>query len=143
MADTLREQIITAFTARAQSLSTNTVERVRRSEFEGTARNVSIWDGEDTAEGKEFGIQEYSFPIAIDMQWKPAENPSISANAAIGETINTMIGTNSTFDDLAKRTDYLSSTPTYPADGSGYVALTVIFNIYYATKIGDPFTAVN
>lgn len=143
MADTIREQIIAAFTVRAQVLSNNVVERVRRSHPEGYNRNVSIWDGEDTAEGKEFGIQKLSFPIALNMQWEVQDNASIEANAVIGDTIQTMLSTDSTFSGLAEKMDYVSATPEYPAEGSGIVSLTVIFNIYYSTKLGDPFTAVS
>ena len=143
MADTIREQIITAFTARAQGLSNKEVERAKRSQPESSERNVSIWDGEDTAEDKAFGVQKLSFPIALNMQWEPDINPSVSANALIGETVQAMIGTDSTFSGLATKMDYVTSTPEYPADGSGYVSLAVIFNVFYATKSGDPFTAIN
>lgn len=140
--ETIREQIIAAFTLRAQSLSSQAVERVLRSQPESAERNISIWDGEDAAESKDFGIQKLSFPIALNIQWEPAENASISANALIGEVIQTMISTDSNFAGLADKMDYISSTPEYPADGSGYVSLTVIFNVFYSTKTGDPFTAV-
>lgn len=143
MTTTIREQIITAFTLRSQSLANNEVERVRRAKPANTERNISVWDGEDIAGEKAFGIQKLSFPIALSIQWEPDINPSISANALIGEVIQLMIGADSNYAGLAEKIDYVSSTPEYPADGSGYVSLTVIFNISYSTKSGDPFTAVN
>lgn len=143
MATTIREQIITAFALRSQPLSNSDVERVRRAKPANTERNISIWDGEDIAEEKAFGIQKLNFPIALNIQWEPDINPSTSANALIGEVIQLMIGIDSNYLGLADKVDYISATPEYPADGSGYVSLTVIFNISYSTKIGDPFTAVN
>lgn len=142
MADTIREQVIAAFTARAQALSTNTVERTRRQHPEGNEINISVWDGEDEAIGKKFGIQELSFPIALQIQWRPDINPSIAANAMMGDVVKVMLSTDSTFNGLAKSMDYLSSTPEYPADGSGYISLAIIFNIYYATQLGNPFAAI-
>jgi len=143
MADTIREQIIKAFTDRAQSLSGGAVERAKRAHVEEGVRNVSVWDGEDNGDDPQFGVQNLSFPIALNMQWEVIGNSSEEANAAIGESVLTMIGTDNSFNELAKRMKYVSSTPEYPVEGSGIVSLTVIFNIYYATREGDPFTAVN
>jgi len=143
MVDTVREQIIAAFTARAQVLSNNDVLRVRRAHTESDYRNVSVWDGEDTADDPQFGTQNLSFPIALNMQWEVQGNASVEANAIIGESVKAMISTDNTFGGLAKRMQYVSSTPEYPVEGSGIVSLTIIFNIFYATQQGDPFTAIN
>jgi len=143
MTDTIREKIIAAFTVRAKALSNNDVLRVRRAHKESDCRNVSVWDGEDSGDDPQFGAQSLSFPIALNMQWEVVENASIEANAAIGESVKAMIGTDSTFGGLAKKMQYVSSTPEYPVEGSGIVSLTVIFNIFYATQQGDPFTAIN
>jgi len=142
MADTIREQIIQAFTTRAAALSNNTVERARRAHVENGQRNVSVWDGEDTSEGQQFGVQSLLFPIALNMQWESVANPSIEANALIGESVLSQISTDSTFAGLANRMEFVSATPEYPVEGSGMVSLTVIFNVYYSTARGDPFTAV-
>jgi len=144
MADTIREQIIKAFTARAQSLSSDTVERTKRAHVnDAFVRNVSIWDGEDTAEEQAFGMQKCSFPIALDMQFNVISHASTEANAVIGEVIKTIMANDSSFGGLANRMDYVSATPTYPAEGSGIISLVVIFTIFYATQHGDPFVAVN
>lgn len=143
MPDTIREQIIAAFTVRAAALTSNTIERARRAHDENGFLNVSVWDGEDAAESEQFGSQTLSFPIALNMQWVAKENPSIEANALMGEVVKSMAGSDSEFGGLAEKMQYVSATPEYPADGSGMVSLTVIFNIFYATVKGDPFTAVN
>lgn len=139
MADTIREQIIAKFTTRAAPLSGLEVTRCRRSVGEMNDRFVSIWDGDDQAQGVQYDVQRMQFPIALECIWKTVEH-SIEANAVIGEIVALMIGTNRTFDGKALKTEYVSASPRYPDDGSDYTSLTVLFNITYETVLGDPYT---
>ena len=144
MPSTIREQIIAAFTARAQPLASGNVQRVQRYHQNGS-RNISIWDGEETKIDAEFKQQRMQFPIALDIQWELVrnENASVSTSALIGEVVKAMLAGDRTFNGVAERLEYFSATPTYPDDGSGMVALVVIFNIIYSTKLGDPFLAAD
>jgi len=140
MADTIREQLIAEFTARAQTLMFAKLERARRAHDLSDGVNASIWDGEDVSEKIEYGIQSSSFPIALEMQWELSanENASTALNNLLGNVVTALLqGGNLTLGDTLR---YTSATPEYPADGSGLVSLTVIFTIYYSTKVGDPYT---
>jgi len=144
MADTIREQIISAFTLRAQALSTNAVTRAKRSHTNDSAvKNVSIWDGDDITESSAYGAQKLSFTIALDIQFTPALNASVEANATIGDAVKAIMLQDGTFSGLAERTQYTSSTITYPQDGGSVTAVVVLFTIFYATQLGDPFVAIN
>ena len=143
MADTIREKIIAAFVAKAQPLSVAEITRCVRWHDDEPIRNVSIWDGEEIKLDSEYKIQRMTFPIAIETQWQLAagQNASSSSANVIGEVIQLMMS-DITLNGLAETLEYFSSTPTYPDDGSGMVALVVLFNIIYTTKLGDPFSSV-
>lgn len=144
MADTIRERIIAAFTARAASLSNLPVQRAQRSIGDTQQRFISIWDGEDQAAAPLYGQEKINFTIAIECIWQHGEaNPSIAANALMGEIITTMIGTgvDRTFGGLVDRIVRTSSSPSYPAEGNSYTTVTVIFMLSYITVAGDPYTA--
>jgi hypothetical protein len=138
MASTIREQIITAFATRAQPLSNLLIERANRSIGESNERFVSIWDGEDQAQGVQYDKQRLTFAMGIECIWRSTEH-SIEANAIMGEIIALMIGVNRTFGGLALKTELAAASPGYPQDGSNYTTVTVIFNITYETVLGDPF----
>lgn len=141
MADTIRERIITAFAARAAILSNLPVERAQRSIGEGNERFVSIWDGDEQAQAPNYGQQVLQFSIAIESIWKHgADNPSVAANALMGEIISTMLNADRTYAGIANKTALSGASPRYPEDGSDYTTLTVIFNISYTTVMGDPYT---
>lgn len=137
MTDTVREQIIAAWTTRAAALSTLPVLRAQRSIGETDARFVSIWDGEDQSQGVQYGKQKMQFPIAIECIKKTA-NHSSEANAIIGEIIALMM--HRTFTGKWLKNELAVASPGYPQDGSTYTAITVIFNITYETVLGDPYT---
>jgi len=142
MADTIREKIIAAFTTRAASLSTLAVERAKRSIDESSSRFVSVWDGEDQLIESRYGQEKLQFPLAIECIWKHgATNPSVAANALMGEIINTMIGVGKdrTFGALVDQITAATKSPQYPQDGSDYTSLTVIFLINYTTVAGNPY----
>lgn len=143
MTDTIREQIIAAFTDRAAALSNLPVERVQRSVNESKERFISVWDGADQTEAIDYGIERIRFALMLECIWQHGtDNPSISANALIGEVITTMIGPNTdkTFGGLATNITRQSATPDYPEAGSDYTALSVVFVVSYATLAGDPYT---
>ncbi len=143
MVDTIREKIIAAFVVKAQPLSVSEITRCVRWHDDEQIRNVSIWDGEEVKLDAEYKIQRMTFPIAIEIQWKLAggENSSSSSAEVMGEVIQLMMS-DITLNGLAEKMEYFSSTPTYPDDGSGMVALVVLFNVIYSTKLGDPFSSV-
>lgn len=141
--DTIREQIITAFTDRAAALSNLPVDRAQRSVGETKERFVSVWDGDDQSVEALYGQEKMRFPIALECIWQHgAENPSVSANDLIGEVFTTMcgIGTDRTFGGIATSITRQSASPSYPQDGSSYTTLTVMFIINYTTVAGDPYT---
>jgi hypothetical protein len=142
--DTVREKIITAFTQRAAPLSTLTIERARRSMNESNARFITIWDGDDQVLESGFAVQKLQFPIVIECVFKAAlnENPSVTANALIGEVIKTMFTGSHTLGGLASAINLQSTSPTYPQDGSDYITLQIAFLIIYTTVKGDPYTAL-
>lgn len=139
MADTLREQIISAFTRRAGALSNLPVLRANRSMGETDDIFVSVWDGADQAQTMPYAVQRFVMPVSIECIWRTEEH-SIEANAFIGVLIKQMLGEDRTFGGLANRMDLSVVSPGYPQDGSDYTTLTVIFNITYDTVIGDPYT---
>lgn len=136
---TIREQIISKFTARAAALSDLPVLRAQRSIGESDERFVSVWDGEDQAIELQYNLQKMQFPLAIECIVKTTDHSS-EANNIIGEIIALMIGTNRTFDGLALKTELAVASPSYPQDGGNYTMVTVIFNITYETVLGDPYT---
>lgn len=137
MTDTVREQIIAAFAARAEILSNLPVNRAQRSIGETNERFVSIWDGEDQAQGVQYGKQRMQFPLAIECI-KKTVNHSSEANAIMGEIIALFM--NRTFTGKWLRNELAVASPGYPQDGSSYTTITVIFNITYETVLGDPTT---
>ena len=146
MTDTIREQIISAFTLRAAPLTSNDVTRVTRYHEESAQPNVSIWDGEEVqADLTQYGIQAMVFPIAVHMQWPVVDitNSSTATSAKIGEIVAAILLTDSTFAGLADKTEYASATPEYPEDGGDIISLTVIFNVYFSTVKGDPTAQIN
>jgi hypothetical protein len=139
MANTIRERIIAAFSVRAQALSNLPVNRAERSVGESNERFVSIWDGEDQAQGVQYDKQRLQFPIAVECIVKTIDH-STEANAIIGEIVALFLGTNRTFTGLTLKTELAVASPGYPQDGGNYTTITVIFNITYETVLGDPFT---
>ncbi len=142
MADTIRERIIQAFSDRAAALSSLPVERCTRSMGETKAVFISVWDGADQDQAPLYGLQPIVFPISLECIFMHgSDNPSIAANALLGEVITTMIGpsTDLTFGGLATGIVKNSGSPDYPQSGSDYTTLTVNFTINYTTLIGDPY----
>lgn len=144
MADTIRERIIQAFVQRAAKLTNVPVKRVERSTAESKQRFVSVWDLADQDAGSAFGQDKRQFGMGLEVIWQQtATNPSIEANALMGEITTVMIGstTDKTFGGLVNSIRLTSSSPNYPDDGSNAITLTVIFTINYTTLAGDPYTA--
>jgi len=143
MTDTLREQIIAAFTDRAAGLSNLPVDRCTRAISDTKERFISVWDGADQIQEITYGIERIQFLIKLECIWQHGtDNPSTSANELIGEILTTMIGPNTdlTFGGLATGITRQSATPEYPEAGSEYTTLSVIFIVSYATPVGDPYT---
>jgi len=143
MSETIREQIIAAFTDRAAALSNLPVQRVQRSVGETKERFISVWDGADQVEEIIYGIERSRFAINLECIWQHGtDNPSTSANELIGEIITTMIGptVDKTFGGLATDITRQSATPEYPESGSEYTTTSVVFIVSYATLAGDPYT---
>lgn len=143
MTDTIREQIIAAFTDRAAALSNLPIDRATRSVGETKDRFISVWDGDDQTVELLYGQEKMRFSIALECIWQHGtENPSIAANALIGEIVTALVGGNvdRTFGNLATNTARQSASPSYPTDGSTYTTLTVMFTINYTTVAGDPYT---
>lgn len=145
MADTIREQLIQAFTTQVQTLTTNPVIRAQRFHEIGTDKNISVWDGEDVpADTQRYGVQRNSFSIAIYAQWVVVENPSVDANVLLGDVITLLMnGDNLTLNGLAERMEYSGAVPDYTEEGSNLAAITITFTIHYTTVKGDPFTQGN
>lgn len=142
MADTIREQIITAFTERAADLSTLPVERAQRSVAETKERFVSVWDSTETNKAGPYSLDSLEFTIALECIWQHgADNASVSANALLGEITTTLLkGKDRTFGGLASNTRRLSASINYPQDGSKYTSVVVVFSIDYETVANDPYT---
>lgn len=140
--DTIREQNIKAVQTRVKPLSTLPIERAQRSVNESNARFVSLWDGEDQSVNVDYTGQTLQFPLAVECVWKAGNaNPSVSANALIGEVVKTVMTGSKTLGGLSNSIEYVSATPTYPDDGSKHTSLVVTFLINYTTVKGDPFTS--
>jgi hypothetical protein len=140
--DTIREQIIKQVMTVTAPLSSLPVERARRSINDTDHRFVSVWDGDDETIEQLYGEHTLEFPIAIECVWKAGKaNPSESANALIGTIISTLMAltTTTTFSQLTNSFKYVSSSPSYPVDGSGYTSLVVGFVINYTIMEGDPY----
>lgn len=144
MADTIRERIIAAFTERAADLSTLQVERVKRSKPETKERFVSIWDGTDSNKTGPYSGDSLELPITLECIWQHGtDNPSISANALLGEITTTLLkDKDRTFGGLASNTRRVSATINYPQDGSKYTSVVVTFVIDYETVANDPYTLI-
>lgn len=139
---TIREQIIALVLAYANTLTSSTVYRCLRSINDTENEFISIWDGDDETKELNYGEQTLEFPIAIEWIIKVDENtnPSILANEKMGIVVKTLYNIihDAQFETLATGFKYASSSPTYPADGIGYVVITVGFLIEYMIKEGDP-----
>lgn len=144
MADTIREQIIKAFAARLAALSTVPIGRAQRNLDDGPEKFISVWDGDDTVEEENYGVTSMSFPIAVECIWRYGDtNPSIAANDQMGIIVNRMLNQDETADptygSLAGRTELSTNSPRYPDDGEVFVAVIVVFTIYYAVATGNPY----
>lgn len=137
MADTIREQIIAAWITRASTLSTLPILRAQRSILETNDRFVSLWDGEDQAQGVQYGKQRMQFPLAVECI-KKTTNHSTEANAIMGEIIARFLAR--TFTGKWLKAELAVASPGYPQDGGSYTTITIIFNITYETALGDPYT---
>ena len=142
MADTIREQIIAAFATRCESLSSNPVDRCRRSMPSSKEPFVSVWDGPDNVSIQRPGAHTHSMQIGVEAAWQTVDNPSIEANAIIGLVEQTVLDADRTFGGLALKTVLQSSQPGYPTDGSSIVTVQMTFLIEYLTPIGDPYSSI-
>lgn len=141
MADTIREQLIQACVTRAQTLTTVEVKRVQRSQGESQDKFISIWDGDDQKISSAFGEDLNQFVLMLIAEWNPLDvNPSVAANAFIGEAVAAMLGTDHDLGGLADSIEKATASPTYPNDGSTIIQLSIAFLIKYRTAIGDPYT---
>lgn len=142
MTDTVRERIIQAFSARAASLSTLPVERCKRSQAAQSARNVTIWDSDESDAGDApYGADRLQFLIRLELQAPFGNaNPSTAANVALGEIKHTLLADPPCLAGLAESLRYVQGTPTYPEDGSAFFQLSATFLIIYSTPKGDPYT---
>lgn len=140
MADTVREKIIAAFVTRCDSLSSNPVERCRRSRPSSKEPFVSVWDGPSTASGLQMvGMRSQSMQIGIEAAWIPVDEPSIEANAMMGLIEQTILDADRTFGGLAQRIEWQRSDPGYPTDGSLVTTVHVTFLIEFYTLLDDPY----
>lgn len=142
MTNTIRERIITAFTARAEPLSNQPVARVRRSSTDIKDPFVTIWDGADNAQPSAYSTQKMAMAIDLEYVFRPhvAINASVAANAAIGVVIAAMMSGDTSLGGLADNLQLQAVSPVYPQDGSDIVAIQFSFEIMYTTKRGDPYT---
>jgi hypothetical protein len=144
MPDTVREGIIKAIIARAATLSPLAVLRCARPNITGgvTTRSVSVWDdAENVTSDEPYGDVMMRMEIRVDMAAN-ADAPSVAANAALGECVAAVIGTDLTLGGLAQSVQYLGAQPEYDSDGAREWSMRVTFSVDYGYPHGDPFTPV-
>jgi len=139
MTDTVREKIVKAFATRAEALTSNPVDRCRRSSPAGQEPFVSVWDGASNLVQKLYGIEHKQMQIGIEAGFI-TNDASVDVNTIMG-LIEQIFGSNDrTFGGYVKKLDWNSSQPNYPDDGSLVATVRVTYEVEFAHPVGDPYT---
>lgn len=139
MPDTLREQIVEAFTTKIGAL------RCARLDGDTDLPAKSVWDNSEDAERTKYGSVACSLDIPVEYMAKvdtsSYSNFSKQANAMLGELIQQATSGDSSLGGLCQNINYTSSEFVYPEDGSREIEVFAVFRITYEFVAGDPFVA--
>jgi len=153
MTDTIREDILQDVATTLAGLTVangyhynlgSTVERARHTWQDHELPAVSIWDTTETVSARGFGTLDIDLELQVDavLAHDPDTiNPSVAINRALGDVIKIMTTGDSTRGDLARATQYTSSSIAYPEPGASGIVASVLFNLNYTVVKGDPFTS--
>lgn len=142
MPDTIREQIIQRFAAKAQELTDIDVERCQRSIAETGNRFISVWDGDESLLESAYGIEKMQFTMTVECIF-PSPDASIELNEYLGEIVVLFSGYDEILNELTDNVQRSAINTQYPQDGGTYTAVTVVFAVDYSIVRGDPYTTPN
>ncbi|KZZ71564.1 hypothetical protein A3765_13900 [Oleiphilus sp. HI0130] len=139
MPDTLREQIVEAFTTKIGAA------RCARLDGDSDLPAKSVWDNAEEAERTKYSTFACSMDIPVEYMAKidtvTYSNFSKQANAMLGELIALATSGDPSLGDLCKSIQYSAAEFIYPDDGSREIEVFAVFRINYEFVAGDPFAA--
>lgn len=149
MADTIREQILTALKARLESITvtngynTDSGDNVFRVQPIVNAEDLPALTITDEAEQVrlQYGAHNATLRVIVSAIDKRDEvyGGSEMANLLLGDVIKCVIGGDRTYGGLAVSTEYTQSQPTFPESGGEVTVIGVEFDIVYEFNLGDPY----
>jgi len=142
MTDSVRETIIKAFVLRTGALSTNPIERCRRSAPADREPFFSIWDGPSSLVESLYGVERKQMQIGVECGFV-TNDASVEANAMLALIEQLFMSGDRSYGDLIHRLGWVNSQINYPDDGSLVVTVRVTYEVEFAHPIGDPYTIAN
>lgn len=149
MPDTIREQIIAATVTRLQTIrtasgyKTNMGLNVQRAALhfpDSTLPGLSVLPRIEESE-RQYGLQVSTMPVEVlGLVAHGNTNPSVIAEQMHGDMIKCLLSQpklSALMDDIEYKG---GGTDEYPDSSDTATAVTVIVNIKYTTKIGDPYS---
>jgi len=138
MADTLREKILQAFTAKVNA------GRCLGVDGDGDLPARSVWDTAENAERTSYGTVRCIIDLPVEYIAKVSKDylhNSAQANAMLGELIQDATAGDNTLGSLCCGVSYSSSEIVYPEDGAQEIVALAVFQIIYEFALGNPFQA--
>lgn len=144
--DTIREKIVKAIVARAQTIIPGTPV-LRSEQYDDDDIFVCVWDLDQESEKTKYGSQANTLQVVIEYLTNNAVKPySSAANEMYGQMVSAISNDTGsgepdpTLGGLATSLREDSSLSLTPGAGLKVTGCSVTFEVMYETQNGDPFT---
>ncbi|WP_421921596.1 hypothetical protein [Marinobacter salarius] len=137
MPDSIREQIVDAFSAR--------ISAARSTQLDGSSDLPAraLWDSTESAERLQYGKMRLTMDVNVGFMDAVDKNVSNSeqGNSMLAELLEDALNSDPTMGGLCSQINYIESTIDYPEPGQDEIAILAAFQIVYETDSTSPFTA--
>lgn len=136
MADSIREQIVTAFATR--------ISATRAQQLDGHSELPAraVWDFSESAERTKYGTLQMTLGLSVGYMDKVDRNlnQSTQGNNMLAALLEDALNNDPALGGLASSINYLESTVDYPEPGQDEIAILATFEIVYETSSTSPYS---
>ena len=140
MADTRRDLIIAALVERLKAVYAKPLQThplLLTSELP----RLNVYDNPESFGNVAYGTQDCTLTVTVD--WanylKPSDNPRKIGSGKIAEIVAAAVAKDARLDGLCDLLKPVSNEILYANDADSVVGVTVVFEISYQTKFGNPY----
>lgn len=136
MPDSLREQIVQAFSQRLEA------ERSEQLSSDDKLPARCLWDMDESAERLAYGKLRMTLSVGVGVMDRVPRSTTSSekGNQMLAQLLEDALNQDPTMGGLTQQINYTDSTRDYPEPGQDIIAVLANFEIVYETDSTSPYT---